>query len=157
MTNSQITADVDRGLAIAAEMDTLKAELKGIETRLSEAALTGVTIPLQDETREGRQFLAEGTGVTIPVIIESDQILGSFPAASPTHRILATLCGEHLPDLFKEVHKYERAPKDGNAFRKELASHFEPVLATEILAATLQRDKNGIPKSRIIISWDRPK
>ncbi|HRQ88153.1 MAG TPA: hypothetical protein PLA50_05110 [Bacteroidia bacterium] len=155
MTDQQISADVDRGLAIVAELDALKAELKSIETRLQQAALEGITAPLEDGEREGRQFLALGTVATLPVIIESDQVISSFPPCGEAHRELETLCGDRLPSLFREERRYVRIAKDGKGYRAALDEHFGPLLAPGILAASLQRDKHGVPRSRIVIPWDR--
>lgn len=51
MTPARIAADVDRGIAIAAEIASLQAELKAIERRLEQAALAGATEPLEDAER----------------------------------------------------------------------------------------------------------
>lgn len=156
MTPTQIAADVDRGLAIVDQLDALKTELKLIESRLQQAALEGATIPLEDDEREGRQFLARGSAATLPVIIESDQVVASFPPDSETCRDLVRLTLNRLPLLFREVRKFERVAKDGKAYRAALREHFGAD-APAILAASLQRDKHGIPKSRIVIPWDRAK
>ncbi len=157
MTTDQITADVDRGLAVVAEIEALRDELRAIESRLQQAALASPTVPLENEEREGRQFLARGSTATLPVVIESDQVIASFPADGPIHSTLCRLCGggDRLAPIFRLVAKFERVPKDGHAYRLALREHFDPLLAPEILAATLQRDKNGVPRSRVYAAWDR--
>lgn len=157
MTPTQIAADVDRGIAIAAQVKELQSELKIIEKRLEQAALEGVTYPLQDEGREGRQFPAEGTAATLPIIIESDQVVASIPDGGELHGRLLRLAAGKLAAIWRPVSKLERIAKDGKAYRAALLDHFPAETAAEILASTLQRDKHGVPKSRIIIRWDRAK
>lgn len=155
MTSSQIAADVDRGLALHAQIAAAKKELAQIESRLHQAALEGETQPLADADREGRQFLARGSAAVLPVLIEADQIIASFPDGGEIHGRLLRLCGHHIGALFRLVSKHDRVPKDGKAYRAALREHFPPDQAAQILAATLQRDKAGIPRSRIVIPWDR--
>ena len=155
MTPEQITADVDRGLAIVAELEHLKKELKTIEARLEAAGLEGDTIPLEEAEREGRQFIAIGTTHRLPVVFESDQLIGSFPSDSPLHVYLRERAGDKLEILFREKRVFERIPKDGLDYRRAVRSHFEPAIAEDIIAKTLNRDKAGIPRSRTVIAWDR--
>ena len=155
MTTTQIAADVDRGLVINAQIDALKEELKIIEARLEQAALTGETIPLVDDEREGRQFLAAGSGVVVPVIIESDQIAGSWKQDSALHKTLAEIAGDSLAVLYRPTNAWERVPKDGKAFRATAFSQFGPALGARVITAAISRDKHGIPKSRIVIPWER--
>ena len=65
-------ADVDRGLVIVEQIATLKKELDGIGERIEAAALNGEQIDLMDEEREGKQFLATGSKVIVPVILAAD-------------------------------------------------------------------------------------
>lgn len=157
MTAPQIQSDVDRGLAIASQIKDLQWELKIIEKRLEQAALEGVTEPLQDEAREGRQFIALGSEVKLPVIIESDQIIASYAPHSETEKALESLCGSMVNYLYKPATKFERVPKDGKAYRAAAFDYFGADLGAKIISASIQRDKNGIPRSRIIIPWDRAK
>lgn len=157
MTPEQITADVDRGLAISEQIKDLQWELKIIEKRLTQAALEGVTEPLQDQDREGRQFIAAGSTAKLPVIIESDQIIASYAPETEISKALNTLCGAERENLYRACTKYERVPKDGKAFRDAAFAHFGADLGAKIISASIQRDKNGIPRSRIIIPWDRAK
>ena len=157
MTAPQIQSDVDRGLAIASQIKDLQGELKIIEKRLEQAALEGVTEPLQDEAREGRQFIAIGSEARLPVIIESDQIIASYSPETEISKTLNTLCGAERENLYRACTKYERVPKDGKAFRAAAFAHFGADLGAKIISASISRDKNGIPRSRIIIPWDRAK
>lgn len=157
MTPTQIKSDVDRGLSLVNQIDTLKAELKIIETRLTQAALEGVTEPLVDDTREGRQFIANGSVLNLPVIIESDQLVASYAPDTEISKTLNTLCGVERENLYRACTKYERVPKDGKAFRAAAFAHFGADLGAKVISACIQRDKDGIPRSRIIIPWDRAK
>jgi hypothetical protein len=157
MTPTQIKADVDRGISLVNQIETLKAELKTIETRLTQAALEGVTEPLQDDAREGRQFIAAGSIARLPVIIESDQIIASFAPGSATADTLHDLCGPRLSHLYRTVTKFEKAPKDGKAFRATAFEYWPGDQGAKIIAASIQRDKHNIPRSRIVIPWDRAK
>lgn len=161
MMPKQITNDVDRGLAVVAQIDALKGELKSIEARLKDAALAaaedGLTEPLVDEEREGRRFLASGSLLTLPVILESDAISGEFGEGTAKHAALKELCGDRLPHLYKRVVKFECRAKDGKAFRRTAAEYWSPDDAARIISAAIARDKDGIPKSRIVIAWDQAK
>lgn len=157
MTDPQIKADVDRGHAISSQIKDLEWELKIIEKRLEQAALEGITTPLQDEAREGRQFIAHGSAVTLPVIIESDQIVASYSPDTEISKTLNTLCGVERENLYRACTKYERVPKDGKAFRTAAFAHFGADLGAKVISAAISRDKHGIPRSRIIIPWDRAK
>lgn len=156
---ADIAADVDRGLAIVAKIDDLKEELKAIEIRLAAAALVaskeGLTEPLVDEEREGQRYFAEGSGVKIPIILESDQISGQFAADTDKHAELASLCGERLPHLYKRKVIFEMVPKDGKLFRRQAKEFFSPDVAAKIVSAAISRNKDGIPKSRVIVAWDQ--
>jgi len=152
---SSLTATVDRGLAIVAEIETLNKELKQIEANLEATALSSETVPLEDDAREGRQFLARGTTATVPVVIESDQIAGEFQEESQRHEMLLALCGDRLSHLYKRTVTYKRAPKDGKAFRLAAMEHWPAPMAACIIDTAISRDKHGIAKSRVIIAWDR--
>ena len=158
MTPQQISSDVSRGLVIRDQIKTWQAELRAIEKRLEQAGLEGDQIPLQEPDREGRQFLARspGTGVFVPVVFESDQIIASVVVGTDLHTTLFSMAGEHLPKFFVASHKLDRVQKDGQAFRKLARQTFEHT-APAFINSCLQRDKDGIPKSRTIIAWDNVK
>lgn len=153
MTPSQIAADVARGLEIKKQQKALAAELKAIEKRLEQAGLEGDQIPLQEEDREGRQFLAASSDRIVPVVFESDQIIASFKPDSEIHQLIAERAGTHLPAFYTETRSYDRVPKDGQAFRRA-AREILGTAAPAFISACLQRDKGGIPKSRTVIAWD---
>ena len=80
MTPEQITADIERGAFLTARIKADKAELKEIEKRLEAAGLNAPHVPLKDKDREGKQAILRGGGNSVPVIFESDLLIGSFPA-----------------------------------------------------------------------------
>lgn len=157
MTPQQIAADVARGLIIRAEISRLKIELDAIEERLEAAGLSGFQIPLQDKEREGKQYLASGREMIVPVRFESDQIVRSFAPDSPMHLAIVEIAGGHLAKFFKDVRKFERVPKDGNEFRKLARKLLPPDAFAKLIHACIARDKTGMPKSKTIIGWDDAK
>lgn len=158
MTPQQISADIARGLELRETIKSHQAELKTIEKRLEQAGLEGEQIPLQEQDREGRQYLARSpkAGVIVPVIFESDQIVASIQTGSDIHTTLQQIAGDHLPQFFAASTKLDRIPKDGQAFR-QLAREILATQAPALISAALQRDKAGIPKSRTIIAWENVK
>lgn len=157
MTPTQIAADVARGLEIKSEILKLTAELKAIEARLESAGLEGEQVPLLDENREGKQFLARGSQHILPVRFESDLILGSFEIDSPTHLEIGAICGDLLPRFFRPSTKLDRVPKDGEAFRKLARTLLEPAPFAQLIRAATARDKNQIAKCRTVVAWDDAK
>lgn len=158
MTPSQISQDIERGLELRSTIKTLQTELKALEKRLESAGLEGEQIPLREADREGRQFLARcpKLELVVPVVFESDQIIASFQPDTDIHHSLEDLSNGHLARFFTETRKFERIQKDGQLYRKsarEILDGFAP----EFIAASLQRDKSGIPKSRTLIAWDNAK
>jgi hypothetical protein len=153
MTTQQIAADTERGLEIKAEIAELTIELKAIEERLESAGLAGDQVPLQDENREGKQFLARGSKHVLPVRFESDLIMGSFEIDSPTHTVIKEICGELLPRFFKPSTKLDRVPKDGEAFRKLARQLLDPEPFAKLIRAATARDKNLIAKCRTVVAW----
>jgi hypothetical protein len=159
MTKTQIAADVQRGLQLRQEIKARQAELKAIEKRLEQAGLEGEQIPLQEEDREGRQFLARGGDAVVPVVFESDQLIASFRLGSETEARLEEFAAEHPVELarfYEAETTYSRVPKDGLAFRK-LARDLLGVAAPRFISLCIQRDKSGAPKSRTVIAWDNAK
>lgn len=154
MTPDQISADIERGIHIKAQIISLTAELKQIETRLETIGLLGDHQPLQNPNLEGKQYLARSQKHTLPVRFESDLIIGSLEAASPLHAQLKTICGDHLARFFKPSSKLDRVPKDGEAFRKLARALLEPTAFAQLIQTVTARDKNGIAKSRTVVAWD---
>jgi hypothetical protein len=148
-------SDVDRGLALVAQIEAAKRELKLIEGRLFAAGLRGEQIQLNDPEREGRQFIAQGTTAAVPVIFEADLLIGSFAPDSDTHHTLRTLAGARLLHIYRDVRKFERLNPTGKGFRTLTRDTFDPPTAAAVIEASLARDKNGIPRSRMSVDWER--
>jgi hypothetical protein len=154
MTPQQIAKDVERGIEIKAEMKKLKKELDAIEARLEAAGREGEQVPLQDQNREGKQFIARSSGHRLPVRFESDLIAASFDPDSPMHKKVVELTGEHFSKFFKPSNKFERVPPDGEKFRKIARELLLPEQFAALIQAVSQRDKDGIAKSKIVVAWD---
>ena len=161
MTAQQISADIARGKEIVEEIKRLETELKAIESRLEQAGLDGDQVPLQDKDREGKQFLARGEKIIVPVRFESDLIAGSFDPDSVMHKAVLVALGEQhedkLPLFFKDKRTFARVPKDGQAFRKIARKNLDPDTVAKLIHAVTQRDKDGIAKSKTVIAWDDAK
>ncbi len=161
MTPQQIAADIARGKQIVDEIKALEAELKAIESRLEQAGLSGDQVPLKDADREGKQYLARGEKLVVPVRFESDLIAGSFDPDSVMHKaVLSALGDEHaakLPLFFKDKRSFNRVPKDGLAFRKLARKQLDPDTVAKLIQSVTQRDKDGIAKSKTVIAWDDAK
>lgn len=161
MTPQQISTDIERGLELRNLIKASQTELKAIEKRLEQAGLEGEQIPLQEPDREGRQFIARSPklGIAVPVIFESDQIVASFRDGSVMAEDLIAFCDQReirLHEFYVPVTSYTRLAKDGQDFRKS-ARKILGHLAPEFVSRCLQRDKDNIPRSRTIISWDNSK
>lgn len=154
MTPQQIASDIARGLTIRSEIKALEAELKDIEFRLKTAGENGVQIPLQDEEREGKQYLATGRDRIIPIRFESDLLAASFEPTSTMHTELTAITGEHFSRFYAVSNKYVRVPKDGESVRKIARKLLTPDQFAMFIRAATTRDKNGIAKSRIVVAWD---
>jgi hypothetical protein len=152
-----LSSDITRGLEIVREIDRLKAELKAIDLRVEAAALEAEHLPLNEPDREGRQAILRAGQIALPVIFESDLVMASIPAGGAAHAAIRTAIDDEaiLPRIWKPSDKLDRVAKDGQSYRQQLRSLLSPETAALVLHATLQRDKTGIPKSRVIISWDR--
>ena len=147
---------VDRGLQLRALADGIKVELEEIEQQIIDIAQQGEQIPLVDEEREGKQYLAVGTAATIPVIFTADKIIASFKDRSAVHGKIVLAAGEHLEAFYKSQTTWECLAKSGKAFRK-LAGDILGARGPALVTACLARDKYGIPKSDIKIEWERAK
>lgn len=150
---SSVRQDVDRGLEIREQMEKLKIELKDIEVRLQHAALHGEQVELQDADREGRQYLATGSDRIVPVILTADMIVGEFAANSDRHREIVPRAEGRLNEFFKPVNKFENRFDNGKKFRLR-AGELLGLGAAAFITACVARDKSGIPKSAIKVTWD---
>ena len=148
-----IQQDVDRGLEIVAQVEKLNAELKAINDRLEKAGLSGPQIPLQDEDREGKKYLAKGTERIVPVILTADLIAGSFTDGSPMHTAAYGAAGPDMAKLYKRQVKWESRIDDGKKFRATAAEVLTD-RAPKFITAVTRRDKAGIPVSKIVVAWN---
>lgn len=158
-TPSAIRADVDRGLEIVDEMATLQDELEKIEARVEAAGLAGEQVELNDPDREGRQFIARGSAKTVPVVFTADLLVGQFQVDSDVHRgIIRAMMAENytrfFSDFFRSVHVFKTLFDSGKKFRAH-AAELLGKNAPAFISACLQRDKTGVPKSKVVIDWQR--
>lgn len=145
-----VKEDVDRGLEIKAEFARLQDELKEIEDRLEKAGLDGKQIPLKDKDREGRQYLAQGSARIVPVVFTSDSLISSFPDTGITYLNLRGIVGDCLGEFYKLL--WARRIEDGMKFRKR-AHEILGDSAPHFITACLSRDKEGVPKSSVVVDW----
>lgn len=150
----QITALVDRGLYLRAQINEMKDELETIEAKLREAAIAGPQTQLEDSDREGRQYLAQGTETTVPIILTADIIQATFTDASAVHSRIEAASGGKLLSFYRPTTTWKMLAKDGKQFRLE-ASGILGDTAPAFISACLARDKHGIPKSQVKVEWDR--
>ena len=153
MSAAQIAKLVDRGLVLVSEIEIRKAELAKIEKMLKSAALEGEHAELKDAAREGRRYLARGTGTEVPVVFSADLLIASFSQDSETHKTIAALAGEKLGEFFVLKPIFEKVIDDGKDFR----TRADEVLggnAPAFITACLQRKKGGIPKNKVSVEWD---
>jgi hypothetical protein len=157
MTPEQISADIERGEFLSKRIKADKEELKQIEARLESAGLNMPHIPLKDQDREGKQAILRSGDRTMPVVYESDLLVGSFPAKGLIHTTLGNIMAKDVfTALFKEVHQYERRQDDGQKFRVALRKAItDDALRIDILNVLKSRTKDGITKSKTVIAWDR--
>jgi len=167
MNQNEIATDIARGHELRNRIKSDTAELKLIEKRLESVALLAPHIPLQDAEREGKQTILSGAGLTLPVVFESDLLIGSFTHGSSLHDSI-TLLLNHEPGqdskktlfgaLFKSSHTYERRISDGHKFRLAAKCAVPTNEGFNGLMHLLKsRDKDGIVKSKTVIAWDQIK
>lgn len=149
-----IRADVDRGIEIAELMGKLKKEKDEIDARLEKAGLAGEQIALEDEEREGRQFLARGTAQVVPVVFTADQVVKSFAAESAVHRQIATAADGKLAQFYAEKRTLHAVFETGKLLRRQAAEIFGTA-APAFVTACLARDKFGVVKSQVRVEWGR--
>lgn len=150
---------IDRAGAIVAEMEQLDAEYKKLEADIKAAALENpeAHIALEDPDRTGRQYLAHGASLVVPVVMTADAIMKTVQKGSPAHLKIAALAfqaGVPLEQFYAEPTALEAVIEDGKAFRlraRELFGDKGP----HFVAACLARKANGMPKSQVKIAWDR--
>jgi glutaredoxin len=150
------SALVDRGIELVLSLEALTAELKAIEEKLHELALAGEQVPLEDKSREGRQYLARGTSQTVPVVLTSDILVATCQDASSVQERIKAAAGDHFTTFFKRVVTWKRMFDDGQVFRRK-ADEILGAAAPAFIVACRQVDRNGIPKSAIKVDWERAK
>jgi len=96
---------VKEGLDIRGTIETYSEMLdileKELRRRALEASAAGEVEALTDSKLEGTQWLAKGDEATVPVVITSDAIVGSFADGSPAHKRLAEIAGDKLHEFFR--------------------------------------------------------
>jgi hypothetical protein len=156
---SRVAILVDTGASLRKQIAELEALLEKVEEELIEHAKKGDQIPLVDEDREGKQFLAQGTDILVPVVFTADKLIATFQNNSAAHFKIHKAIGAHTGHfrkfyLAKTV--WEMTPKDGKAFRA-LAGELLGKDAPAFITACKSLDKHGIPKSDIKIEWEKAK
>ena len=150
---------VDEIVRIDLEIAALQRRRKPLAAQIEAAALAaGDHEPLTEADREGRQVILTGRDWQLPVIFESDLVMASIPEGGQAHSSIiaaAADMADQLSSFWTSANKLERISKDGMAYRRQLREVFPPDIAAAVLSASLQRDKNGLPKSRTVIATDR--
>ena len=154
MSPRTVKALVDRGHQVKKKLLALADELKDINAQLQAVALEGEQIPLQDEDREGKQYIARGSSVTVPVVITADALVQSFSKDSREHLRIADKAGDKLDQFYTLKPKYEICDENGKRFRL-LAASILGDDAPAFITACKAVDKNGVPKNKIVVEWDR--
>jgi len=144
-------------MVLRREISKLEDELEVVEAGLVAFAQVGDQVDLVDEEREGKQFLAEGSAVVVPVVFTADKIVGSFTEGSTFHRSVAGIAQQYLGWFYEPEKTWKMKPKNGKSFRSLAESTLGKVQGPEFVTACLARDKHGIPKSDIKIEWKRAK
>jgi hypothetical protein len=151
---THITKLVDRGLEVRANIEKLKEELECIEQELQIIARNGEQIDLVDPDREGRQYLAQGSELTVPVVLTADIIASTFTDGSAVHQKIEAASGGKLTEFYRATTTWKLLAKSGKAFRAQ-AAHILGSAAPALVTAALSRDRHGLPKSNIKVEWDR--
>jgi hypothetical protein len=146
---------VDRGLQLRQEIKHLQKQLKDIEDRLEALALARPNehVPLKDPERDGRRWLACGASEVVPVVFCADRLVKSFQFDTPMHRQVLSAAEGQLTKFYGLKQVYEVLIDDGKRFRKQADELLGPA-APKFVAACLARDKHGVPKSDIKVTWD---
>lgn len=165
MTAEELTAMtlaqlVDRGEVLVDEIHKRQKELKLVEAEIKARAQARPEehVPLKDDSREGRKFVAPGSRRHVPVVFTADKLVGSFQKDSKEHKRISEFLASS-PELAKEFatffrpwNGYENRYKDGKDFRKKADEVFGKD-APGFISACLARDKDQLPKSDIRIDW----
>ena len=151
-----IREDVDRGLQIAAMLTKLKEALRALETRLKMDALDRPDEhePLADQEREGRQFLAIGTELVLPIVMTADKLVQTFGEGSKVGQRIVAAADGHLADFYTRSITHGIAFEDGKAFLAAAVAILGEK-APAFIAACVAVDKDGIGKSDIRVEWQQ--
>jgi hypothetical protein len=155
-SKAEIAVDVDRALELDGLIKDYQEELKGIKARLVE---DGLDRPeehqkLEEEEREGRQWIATGTNMTVPIVFTADNLIGSVTLPSDKLDGAKEIAGEHFGQFYKKVTKLENVHEDGLEFRKR-ANELLGDKAPKFVAACRDIKKDGTPKSAKRVELDR--
>jgi hypothetical protein len=150
---SAIQTLIDRGLSLRKQIELLTADLERCEADIIHLAKEGEHVPLADEDREGKQYLAHGSNVTVPVIFTADKLIASFKDGGAVHDLIVLAIGDKpLAPFYRPQTTWEAVPNDGKAFRKA-ADELLGIKGPGFVTACKSRDKFGVPKSDIKIEW----
>lgn len=151
---SSVKELVDQGLMLRERIKRDTDTLKDIQERLEAIGLTREQEMLKDEERDGRRWLARGTGKIVPVVFTADKLKGSFQDGGPFHvRVNAAAEGQ-INEFFRVTRTWKNLFDDGKAFRKHARDVLGEIKGPAFVTACLDRDKDGIPKSDVKILWD---
>ena len=143
---------VDEGLALREQIGILEKRLDLIEARLKATGLESPQVELEDPEREGRQWLAYGSALIVPVVFTADLLVKSFKAGTDVQARINAAANGKLGQFFRLERKYERCFETGKRFRS-VAAEVLASAAPRFIDACLQRDKAGLPKSDIKVAW----
>jgi hypothetical protein len=104
--------------------------------------------------REGRQWIAAGTTMTVPIVFTADNLIGSVTLPSDKLDGAKDIAGEHFGRFYKKVTKLENVHEDGLDFRK-LANELLGDKSAKFIAACRDIKKDGTPKSAKRVELDR--
>lgn len=152
-----ITNAINRAVQLRAIIANAKKELDTIESYLESVALNGPHVPLEDESREGKRYIATtDDGNILPINLESDSLTASFSADSNLVGKIYNITGQiAFAELFRAKNTYERKITDGHKFRLACFEQLPEKDAAKLIDLLKVRDKSGTPKSRIVIAWDK--
>lgn len=158
-SNEQIVRDlIDEGLEIDERIEKLTARKKEIEEKLVFFARLARHEPLVDADREGKRAMLSGhDGVVLPVVFESDMLMKVVRHGSVEHaRLQEAGVGSivELDGFWTPREILENRYKDGKKFRSAARRLLGPERAAKLITASVARDRKGIAKSRVVVSWD---
>lgn len=153
----EILKDVDDGIETFKLIESLKEQLKAIESRLIQDGLDRPDEhqPLLDKKREGRQFIVQGSDVCVPVIFTADKVIKSRLTESVDLNRAQELAGGLFARFYAVKQTHVMLPKDGKAFRALAGELLGKEKGPQFVSSCLDRDKEGIPKNDSKVEWKR--